>query len=686
MEFADGTVWTAAQVTEAGRTVYGTAGNDTIYGGVGVNIINGGDGNDLLANDVVETSSTLIGGAGNDTLRVEFWTNANTFEGGTGNDNITGGYSADTYRFNLGDGQDIILDNQSYTTGGMNTDRLVFGAGIAASDITAQRSGNDMVLRHVNGTDQITVQNWFTNNQYVIERVEFADGTVWTAAQVTEASRTVYGTSGNDTMYGGVGVNIMNGLGGDDLLANDNVETSNTLLGGAGNDTLRVTFWTNANTFEGGTGNDNITGGYSADTYRFNLGDGQDIILDNQSYTAGGMNTDRLVFGAGIAASDITARRSGNDMVFSHGNGTDRITVRDWFQTNGQYVIERVEFADGTVWTAAQVTEAGRTVYGTAGNDTIYGGVGVNIINGGDGNDLLANDVVETSSTLIGGAGNDTLRVTFWTNANTFEGGTGNDNITGGYNNDTYRFNLGDGQDIILDNQSYTTGGMNTDRLVFGAGIAASDITAQRSGNDMVLRHVNGTDQITVQNWFTNNQYVIERVEFADGTVWTAAQVTEASRTVYGTSGNDTMYGGVGVNIMNGLGGDDLLANDNVETSNTLLGGAGNDTLRVTFWTNANTFEGGAGNDNITGGYSADTYRFNLGDGQDAILDQPVVHHGRHEHRPAGVRCGHRAKRHHRAALGQRHGVQPRQRHRSDHRARLVPNQRPVRHRARGVR
>ena len=51
------------------------------------------------------------------------------------------------------DGQDVILDNQSYTVGGLGSrDRLVFPRGIAPSDIAAQRFGNDMVLRHANGT------------------------------------------------------------------------------------------------------------------------------------------------------------------------------------------------------------------------------------------------------------------------------------------------------------------------------------------------------------------------------------------------------------------------------------------------------------------------------------------------------------------------------------------------------
>jgi len=40
---------------------------------------------------------------------------------------------------------------------------------------------------------------------------------------------------------------------------------------------------------------------------------------------------DRIVFGAGIQASDVTALRSGVDMVFKVGEGADQVTVKNWF-------------------------------------------------------------------------------------------------------------------------------------------------------------------------------------------------------------------------------------------------------------------------------------------------------------------------------------------------------------------
>ena len=105
---------------------------------------------------------------------------SNTFEGGTGNDRIESGASTDTYLFNRGDGQDVINDYGQGRYAAAGTDRLVLGAGIAVSDVTARRSGNNMVVTindpaNPAATDQITIENWYSNI-YRLETIEFADG------------------------------------------------------------------------------------------------------------------------------------------------------------------------------------------------------------------------------------------------------------------------------------------------------------------------------------------------------------------------------------------------------------------------------------------------------------------------------------------------------------------------------
>ena len=85
---------------------------------------------------------------------------------------------------------------------------------------------------------------------------------------------------------------------------------------------------------------------------------------------------------------------------------------------------------------------------------------------------------------LYGNNGNDTL-----------SGGVGTDLLQGAAGNDTYLFNRDDGQDTIIE----VAGNLHT--LRFGDGIAASEITFTRSGNDLVLSITATSDQLTIQNW-----------------------------------------------------------------------------------------------------------------------------------------------------------------------------------------
>ncbi|WP_275044113.1 calcium-binding protein, partial [Pseudomonas mediterranea] len=553
----------------------------------------------------------------------------NVLIGGTGNDSVTGGYYADTYVFNLGDGQDTITD---YDAGCVGTDTLRFGAGILASDINTRRINSDLVFMHSNGTDQLTFKGWFNGTTYsagvainnVIERVEFADGTFWTWADIVATGLKQIGSEGGETLTGWSGNDIIHGGGGNDTLLGG--DGANQLYGDAGDDVLIVSAASKGNTLAGGTGNDTITGSNYSDTYLFNLGDGQDTITD---YDAGCVGTDTLRFGAGILASDINTRRINSDLVFMHSNGTDQLTFKDWF--NGttysagvaiNNVIERVEFADGTFWTWADIVATGLKQIGSEGGETLTGWAGNDIIHGGGGNDTLLGG--DGANQLYGDVGDDVLIVSAASKGNTLAGGTGNDTITGSNYSDTYLFNLGDGQDTITD---YDAGCVGTDTLRFGAGILASDIQVQKSGTDVVFMHRNGTDQIRVKGWFNSTassadvaiNNIIERVEFADGTSWTWADIAAAGLNQVGTAAADTLVGWAGNDIIRGGAGNDTLSGGT--GANQLYGDAGDDVVSVAAASKGNILAGGTGNDTITGGNFSDTYLFNRGDGQDTITD-----------------------------------------------------------------
>lgn len=522
VEFADGTVWDSEALNELVRATAasGSSGDDYLQAWTGADdLLRGLAGDDIL-----------YGGNGNDVL-----------DGGTGNDYMYGGSGDDTYLFRRGDGADKISESGTWDD---VQDTIRFGPGITAADVVLRREGGDLVFELARTDDRITVVGW-VNAWFRIERVVFDDGSEWSAQHldglVTALALT--GTAGADSLIGWSGLDdTLLGLDGDDYLR-----------GASGNDL-----------FEGGAGNDVMEDWYGgADTYVFRRGDGQDVIEDGGDNDTAQV-VDVIRFGEDIVASDIVLSREDRGLVFAVAGTGDRVLVRRWGE-GARDRIERVEFADGTAWDVAELesrvvalTLSGRI--GTDGSDTIYGWIGINeTLQGGGGND-----------TLVGDSGNDML-----------EGGTGDDLLYGGTGADTYLFSRGDGQDTISEKIPYQDGPSST--VVFGPGIAQSDIVMVLDDQDILIRIKGGDDQIRIKGWALEASYGLERAVFADGTVWDEARLRAeiATLVLVGTDGYDSLFGGDGNNTLIGAGGDDYLA-------------------------------GGAGND---------VYVFNRGDGQDTIYD-----------------------------------------------------------------
>jgi hypothetical protein len=137
-----------------------------------------GEGDDVV--DLTSTRFTygdvaISGGAGNDVL----WSSAgnDVLDGGAGDDSLAAGPGDDTYVHGRGAGNDVIAE-----TGGLDTIR--FAAGIASNTVRVSRHGKDLVLADgANGS--VTVKNWFGAGTSRVERVQFADGTVWSEAQLS---------------------------------------------------------------------------------------------------------------------------------------------------------------------------------------------------------------------------------------------------------------------------------------------------------------------------------------------------------------------------------------------------------------------------------------------------------------------------------------------------------------------
>ena len=135
---------------------------------------------------------------------------------------------------------------------------------------------------------------------------------------------------------------------------------------------------------------------------------------------------------------------------------------------------------------------------GTSASEVVTGNDAGATLNGNGGNDIV-----------LGGAGDDTLN-----------GGSGSDVLHGGAGNDTYVFKLGDGQDTIVE----SSGDTGQDVIVFGAGIRAGDLDIYLDGDKLVLRHINGSDKVTIANWFdslSDGAHRLDSLRFADGATLT---------------------------------------------------------------------------------------------------------------------------------------------------------------------
>ena len=305
------------------------------------------------------------------------------------------------------------------------------------------------------------------------------------------------GTDSGESLSVGELYTLIDGDAGDD-----------TLEGKAGNDTLI-----------GGQGKDYLKGGEGDDVYIFNKGDGEDVIEE-----ANGSDTIQL--GVGIKPDDVVAKVIGDsiggvNLELSIKNTNDKITIRQHFgfRYNGhsdtpQYQIEKVTFADGTVWTLEDIHTKAHNMSGTdkediyqvlddksliyhglAGNDYLYGGIA---------NDLLYGDAGD--DTLEGKAGNDTLI-----------GGQGKDYLKGGEGDDVYIFNKGDGEDTVCD----VNGKADEIRL----GHESIGVVFERVNNDLHVRMPGSLDAITISSWYSGDNYKIETFKSTTGSTITHTQI-----------------------------------------------------------------------------------------------------------------------------------------------------------------
>ncbi len=479
-------------------TLSGFAGDDKLYGGYGNDILNGNTGNDHLYGGA--GNDTLDGGDGNDTLWGE--DGNDTLIGGVGNDTLIGGNGADTYIFNPGFGNDAI-DNSDDNASADEPDIIQFGEGILPQNVSLGRQGYDLVITVSyadadKASDTLTVFSYFDQQgttSATVNKIVFANGTEWNYEYVRSHWNSMPGAGGGYVREGSDANDTLSGSEYDDVLVGNG--GNDRLFAGEGNDVIY-----------GGPGDDELYGDAGDDTYLWNWGDGKDYIDDAGNY-------DKIVFGAGITFNDLTFRQenNGSDLrIIIKGNENQSILIHWFCGSNSNHKIEDLCFNDGSTvhlseipLTLIQKDEAEQISLSDKG-DTVYG-------MGGD-------DIITGSA-----------------NADTFCGGAGNDTITGYAGDDTYMWNLGDGFDHLSEYIDASNAGGGNDKIIFGPGITAQDLTFRQDYNDLII-NVKGdeTQGMSIQWHFNGENNQIETIEFADGSTMDISNADQLIQAMNGFS------------------------------------------------------------------------------------------------------------------------------------------------------
>ena len=296
-QFANGTVSTLADLMVGPRTLNGDYLNNTLTGDRRDETINAGAGNDIVygrwGNDIIDGSSgadQLFGEGGNDKLY-----------GGSENDQLWGGAGDDYLDGSSGNDQLVGGTGNDQLYGGVDTDVLDGGAG---NDILDGSSGEDQLFGGA-GDDSL-------------------DGGV-------DADLLAAG-DGNDIIHGGSGQNVVVAGAGNDAI---DVGTDRDFIdAGAGDDT--ITTDSSSDFIAAGKGNDTINTGTDRDLMAFNRGDGADLVVGS------GWDRDTLSLGGGIRYTDLSLRKSGNDIVIDMGQG-DSITFKDWYTSSARRSVDTLQ-------------------------------------------------------------------------------------------------------------------------------------------------------------------------------------------------------------------------------------------------------------------------------------------------------------------------------------------------------
>ncbi|MEZ5840751.1 MAG: tandem-95 repeat protein [Hyphomicrobiales bacterium] len=406
----------------------------------------------------------LVGTDGDDQL-LGFINRDDVLDSGAGSDSMAGFTGNDTYRWGFGDGKDSISD-----TGGL--DRLEFKNANREEVAFDVVNGDLLVTLRETGERLVVFGNGGTDASRFVETFAFANGDELSHAEVMSIIRD------------------QQSFAAQNLIDTANLDLSRDVVAGAGFDTIRLVRDADM-TFSSGDG---------IDTVHLAVNPGSSVI-----------NVSGLFAGdARVRVPDLAS----DDIIVTFPETGDQLVLKEALDRSA---LPELHFADGVVWTRA---------------------------------DLLEKLVEHQTS-----EGNDVIRAT--SGDDVIEAGKGDDDIAGFDGNDTYIFRRGDGKDVISEKSG------NDTLKIFGYQSSEMVVRQPVAGrNELVVGFAGSDDEITLR--FNEYQAGVERLVFSDGTTFTSAQLfaltvgdgtdfddelygTTAADTLEGGRGNDKLYGGSGV-------------------------------------------------------------------------------------------------------------------------------------------
>jgi Ca2+-binding RTX toxin-like protein len=474
------------------------------------NLNTGATGIGNALDNVISATISAEGRAGDDTL-----TGLGQLDGGSGDDLLKGGSRlsifspppppppgglfgsleplpppmptivTNTYVFDVGYGHDTIqeMDAEFNSAYYQNEDTIKFLSGITPSDISWARQGNDLELSVNGGSDRLTIQSFY------------------------DLSFNIGGYNVNGLWVPPHGFETTTLAGFPSYYAHSRVESFRFADG---------TVWT-ADHFGAP-----LIGDFRADAYKFSIGAGDTTVVDFDFSTPSSpeKEIDHLDLGPELSPSNLSVSiKNGADLVLSIDGTGDSFTMQSFltsvvvfapFSSFGYltlpYQIEQIRFDGGAIWSVSDLYSQISTISGTTDDDNLSGNDRNNIIQGLEGDDSLS------------GAG-------------------GNDVLDGGLGNDTYRFNAGDGIDTVYDNALLNEG----NRIQFGHGISASNLSCERIDTWLFIHVGTGDDTIRLRNFDpmgVNGSLVVQTLGFADGSTVNIADLLNAQANHVPTVGN----------------------------------------------------------------------------------------------------------------------------------------------------